>query len=94
MRPTGEAVDCTNPAESQVPLWGGVAGSSRDLGPRPAGDKAPWVPSLRLGGTQASLVPTEVLKKLKRIGQGGFGTVFLARHEKWGRYVAVKIVNS
>ncbi|KAM5336872.1 receptor-interacting serine/threonine-protein kinase 3 isoform 2-T2 [Glossophaga mutica] len=47
-----------------------------------------------LTGTQAPLVPTEVLKKLKRIGQGGFGTVFLARHEKWGRDVAVKIVNS
>ncbi|XP_053510841.1 receptor-interacting serine/threonine-protein kinase 3 isoform X2 [Artibeus jamaicensis] len=47
-----------------------------------------------LRGTQASLVPTEVLKKVKRIGQGGFGTVFLAKHEKWGRRVAVKIVNS
>ncbi|XP_035885686.1 receptor-interacting serine/threonine-protein kinase 3 isoform X2 [Phyllostomus discolor] len=47
-----------------------------------------------LKGRQASLVPTEALKKVKRIGQGGFGTVFLARHEQWGRNVAVKIVNS
>lgn len=84
-------MNCTNPAESQVSLWGGVAGSSRDLGPRTAGDKAP---SLRLGGPQAPLVPTKVLQKLERIGQGGFGTVFLARHEEWGRDVAVKIVNS
>ncbi|XP_054433736.1 receptor-interacting serine/threonine-protein kinase 3 [Pteronotus mesoamericanus] len=50
--------------------------------------------NLWLKGAQAPLVPTEVLKKLKFIGEGGFGAVFLARHEKWGRDVAVKIVNS
>lgn len=36
----------------------------------------------------------EDLKNPKFIGQGGFGTVFQAQHDKWGYNVAVKIVDA
>ncbi|XP_015976047.2 receptor-interacting serine/threonine-protein kinase 3 isoform X2 [Rousettus aegyptiacus] len=45
-------------------------------------------------GSLAPVVSIEELKNQKAIGQGGFGTVFQARHQKWGCDVAVKIVNA
>ncbi|XP_036131256.1 receptor-interacting serine/threonine-protein kinase 3 isoform X1 [Molossus molossus] len=45
-------------------------------------------------GNPAPLVPIKNLQNLKFVAQGGFGTVFRARHQEWGHDVAVKIVNS
>uniref|UniRef100_A0A2K5NQE3 Receptor-interacting serine/threonine-protein kinase 3 n=1 Tax=Cercocebus atys TaxID=9531 RepID=A0A2K5NQE3_CERAT len=45
-------------------------------------------------GASASLVSIEELENQEFVGRGGFGTVFRARHRKWGYDVAVKIVNS
>lgn len=68
-----------------------ACGKQRDSGPWPADEEAP---SLRQGGNPAPLVPIKNLQNLKFVGQGGFGTVFRAKHQIWGHYVAVKIVNS
>lgn len=87
--PTGEAADCTDPAESQGFM---KVENSAELGPWPGGERAP--PLLRHRGVQASLVSIENLKNLQYIGQGGFGTVLQAQHKTWGHSVAVKIVNS
>lgn len=51
-------------------------------------------PCLRPSGASASLVSIEELENQEFVGIGGFGTVFRARHRKWGYDVAVKIVNS
>ncbi|XP_013365849.1 PREDICTED: receptor-interacting serine/threonine-protein kinase 3 isoform X4 [Chinchilla lanigera] len=45
-------------------------------------------------GAPASLVSSEDLKNPEFVGEGGFGTVFRAQHEKWNCDVAVKVVNS
>lgn len=46
------------------------------------------------GGNPAPLVPIKALQNLTFVGEGGFGTVFRAKHQTWGHDVAVKIVNS